>query len=216
MHKPKHIALSCCKHLARVSLRHIVYNNPYIDIVLHYAHVCITQHGNVHNIVTLFVMQVVALDCLLQRHSTSSLPLPILSTLVQLAVPFCFLLFFVVFFCVLHIAAWHKAGANPGWHTLSRQLKVSTYAVLGFFYTSLTQASLNQFSCYEIDYPIPTNTPYPYFLQVSHAAPAFDHERGSSALIISIDQEQSPAGVHSDKHKTDHVRRTAHQEAHDT
>ena len=114
-------------------------------------------------------MQVVALDCLLQHQSSSPVPLSVLSILVQLAIPFCILLFFVLFFCLLHLLSWHKSGANPGWYSLRRRLKVTTYAVLGFFYTSLTQAALNLFSCYQIDYPIPADTPYPQFLQASHA-----------------------------------------------
>ena len=115
-------------------------------------------------------MQVVALDCLLQHQRSSSLPLSVLSTLVQLAIPFCILLFFVLFFCLLHLWSWHKHGANPGWYSLRRRLKVTTYAVLGFFYTSLTQAALNLFSCYQIDYPVPAGTPYPQFLQASRAS----------------------------------------------
>lgn len=49
---------------------------------------------------------------------------------------------------------------------LFKQLKVATYAVLGFFYTSLTQAALNIMSCYPIDAPVPADTPYPESLQV--------------------------------------------------
>ena len=88
-------------------------------------------------------LQVVALDCLLQHHMTStSIPLSVLSTLVQLAIPLCILLFFVLFFCFLH--TWRRLCGSPQRKQLLRkQLKVSTYAVLGFFFTSLTQASLN-------------------------------------------------------------------------
>jgi len=113
----------------------------------------------------------VALDCLLQHHSTSSLPLSVLSTLVQLAIPFCILLFFTLLFCGLHIWSWRQNGAKADRACLKRRLQVSTYAVLGFFYTSITQAALNQFSCYQIDSPIPLNIAYPQFLQVSRQVP---------------------------------------------
>ncbi len=117
------------------------------------------------------LLQVVALDCLLQHHSTSSLPLSVLSTLVQLAIPFCILLFFTLLFCGLHVWSWRQNAAKADRAYLNRRLKVSTYAVLGFFYTSITQAALNQFSCYQIDSPIPLNTAYPQFLQVSRQVP---------------------------------------------
>ena len=112
-----------------------------------------------------------ALDCLLQHHSTSSLPLSVLSTLVQLAIPFCILLFFTLLFCGLHIWSWLQNGAKADRACLKRRLQVSTYAVLGFFYTSITQAALNQFSCYQIDSSIPLNIAYPQFLQVSRQVP---------------------------------------------
>ncbi|KAL0038200.1 hypothetical protein WJX79_007783 [Trebouxia sp. C0005] len=120
--------------------------------------------------ITHIAPKVVALDCLLQHHSTSSLPLSVLSTLVQLAIPFCILLFFTLLFCGLHIWSWRRNGAKADRACLNRRLKVSTYAVLGFFYTSITQAALNQFSCYQIDSPIPLNTAYPQFLQASWRA----------------------------------------------
>jgi len=131
-------------------------------VVVSFLFSCTTSH---------VLLQVVALDCLLQHHSTSSLPLSVLSTLVQLAIPFCILLFFTLLFCGLHIWSWRQNGAKADRACLKRRLQVSTYAVLGFFYTSITQAALNQFSCYQIDSPIPLNIAYPQFLQVSRQVP---------------------------------------------
>ena len=109
-------------------------------------------------------MQDVALDCLLQHHSKSRLAL--LASLVQLAIPFCILFFFVLVFCTIHAWQWFRSSIPPDRHGLNMLLKVSTYAVLGFFYTSLAQAALNQLSCYQIDTPIPADTPYPQYLEV--------------------------------------------------
>ena len=111
-------------------------------------------------------MQVVALDCLLQHSNQSAIPVSVLSTLVQLAIPLCILLFFILFFLCLHACRGLKS-TTQGRTLLHRQLKVSTYAVLGFFYTSLTQAILSIFSCYLIDAPIPSTTAYPQNLQAS-------------------------------------------------
>ena len=108
----------------------------------------------------------VALDCLLQHANQAAVPLSVLSTLVQLAIPLCILLFFILFFCSLHLCRRLRGMQQPR-SVLCKQLKVSTYAVLGFFFTSLTQASLSIFSCYQIDAPTPEDTPYPQNLQVT-------------------------------------------------
>ena len=112
------------------------------------------------------VLQVVALDCLLEHQSTSALPVSLLATLVQLAIPLCILLFFVLLFCGLHLWRWWWKGAKWDQACLNRRLSIAAYAVLGFFYTSFALAALNQFSCYHIDAPIPSGTPYPHLLQV--------------------------------------------------
>lgn len=116
------------------------------------------------------LLQVVALDCLLQ-HRSQHVPLSVLSTLVQLALPLCILILFVLFFSCRYIWRQFQGRQQPR-SVLSKQLKVSTYAVLAFFYTSLTQASLNTFSCYQIDAPIPSGTTYVDNLQTSTCLPA--------------------------------------------
>lgn len=110
-------------------------------------------------------LQVVALDCLL-HHRSQHIPLSVGSIHVQLALPLCILVLFVLYFSCRY--TWRKfLGRQQPRNVLSKQLKVSTYAVLGFFYTLLTQASLNIFSCYQIDAPTPSGTLYAENLQVS-------------------------------------------------
>lgn len=137
-------------------------------------------------------LQVVALDCLLQ-HRSQRVPLSVLSTLVQLALPLCILVLFVLFFSCRYI--WRRGqGRQQPRCMLSKQLKVSTYAVLGFFYTSLTQASLNIFSCYQIDAPTPSGTPYVENLQASSRLPALFQNQTMNWYVL--DKRLGRAVVH--------------------
>lgn len=112
-------------------------------------------------------VQVVALECLLQQRSQHAvIPLSVLSSVVQLAIPLCILVLFLSFFTYRFFWRFLQGRQDPR-SFLSKQLKVSAYAVLGFFYTSLTQASLDTFSCYQIDTPVPSEIPYPDNLQAS-------------------------------------------------
>lgn len=56
--------------------------------------------------------------------------------------------------------------ASFDWSLLARQLELTAYSVLGYYYPALVQASLSIFSCLTIDHPVPTNMPYGSSAQV--------------------------------------------------
>ena len=130
----------------------------------------------------LFVGVVLMFD---QHHRKARLSL--LASLVQLAMPFCILLFFVLLFCSFHAWQWLRQGVKSDPHRLTRRLKVATYAVSNFFYTSLAQAALNQLFMLS-DSPILDGCPYRQFLQVlrTTGVPAVSAECNVIAVGIQV------------------------------
>lgn len=95
------------------------------------------------------VMQSAALDCILP-HSNHGVPLSVARTLVHLAIPFIILAAFctawiLAYACLQHYHPLLIRGHVHGW--LQRRLKVTCYSVLGYFYPSLTQATLSDLQC---------------------------------------------------------------------
>lgn len=116
---------------------------------------------------SLWYMQFVSLDCLLQYHQ-SQLPLAVSRVLVQIFLPFAILAFFCFVWLLVYLFLQQQqpdGNRNLGW--LTKKCQISAYSVLGFFYPSITQAALSIFSCYPIDAPVPANTPYKAFVMVS-------------------------------------------------
>lgn len=114
-------------------------------------------------------LQSAALDCILP-HSNAGLPLAVARTLVQLAIPLIILVVFCTAWVAMYTFAWwccEETAESKGPEWLSKRLKLTCYSVLGYFYSSLTQASLGVFACYPIDHPIPSGTLYQSFLEVS-------------------------------------------------
>ena len=108
-----------------------------------------------------------SLDCIL-RHHQSSLPLAVSRALVQICLPFAILAFFCAVWLILFpLLRWRWPSGKYSAAWLVRQLQVTSYSVLGYFYPSITQAALSIFSCYPIDVSVPSTTPYPSFLKVT-------------------------------------------------
>lgn len=93
--------------------------------------------------------QSAAFDCILP-HSNHGVPLSVARTLVHLAIPFIILAAFctawiLAYACLQHYHPLLIRGHVHGW--LQRRLKVTCYSVLGYFYPSLTQATLSDLQC---------------------------------------------------------------------
>ena len=116
----------------------------------------------------IYMLQVVFLDCIL-RHHTGNVSTAVARTLVQICIPFAVLagicVFWVVYYFVAKKGSPRQARRDFEW--LHIRLRLSCYSVLGYFHPSITAAALNVFSCYRVDHPIPSGTPYPNLLQVS-------------------------------------------------
>ena len=133
---------------------------------------CIPSHctpsqsrPNLYQGVCCLPLQNVSVSCILSAHSRG-LPISVSLILLQIFIPFAVLSALSIAWLAAFF--WHgfrSGNFSAAW--LSKRLELTAYSVLGYYYPSLTQASLSVFSCLTIDHPIPSNTPYAYAAQVT-------------------------------------------------